>query len=38
MVENGQPKNFDIWEDEDFLQELKSRLEDIENNFEEGLT
>jgi hypothetical protein len=38
MVEDEIVEELDLWEDEAFLNELKSRLDDIESGADEGLT
>jgi putative addiction module component (TIGR02574 family) len=38
IFEDQIAEKYDHWEDEDFLKELKSRLDDIENGNDEGLS
>jgi hypothetical protein len=38
MVEDEIAEELNLWEDKEFLNELKSRLDDIEANFDEGLS
>ncbi|BAU55455.1 addiction module protein [Mucilaginibacter gotjawali] len=38
IFEDQIAEKYDPWEDEDFLRELKSRLDDIENGNDEGLS
>ena len=38
IFEDQIAEKYDHWEDEEFLKELKSRLDDIENGNDEGLT
>ena len=38
IFEDEIAEKYDPWEDEDFVKELKSRLDDIENGNDEGLS
>jgi putative addiction module component (TIGR02574 family) len=38
IFEDQIAEKYNHWEDEDFLKELKSRLDDIENGNDEGLS
>jgi len=38
IFEDEIAKKYDHWNDEEFLKELKSRLDDIENGNDEGLS
>jgi hypothetical protein len=38
MVEDEIVEQLDLWQDKDFLAELKSRLDDIDSGMDEGMT
>jgi len=38
LVENEIEDTYDHWEDEEFLAEMKKRIDDIENGNDEGLS
>ncbi|MDO3642517.1 MAG: hypothetical protein ACTHMI_01835 [Mucilaginibacter sp.] len=38
MVEDEIVQELDLWQDKDFLEELKSRLDDIDSGIDEGMT
>ena len=38
MVEDEIVEELDLWQDKDFLAELKSRIDDIESGIDEGMS